>query len=44
MLLIDACLKCGRTNVARMLISERLGRLPANDWTKAQARAAGLSG
>ena len=42
MLLIDACLKCGRVNVARMLISERLGRLPANDWTKAQARAAGL--
>ena len=43
MLLIDACLKCDRVNVARMLISERLGRLPANDWTKAQARAAGLS-
>lgn len=42
MVLIDSALKSGRINVARMLISERLGRLPHNAWTRAKAEAAGL--
>lgn len=43
MLLIDAALKSGRINVAKMLVSERLGRLPHNAWTLAKAEAAGLA-
>ncbi|WNJ98118.1 tetratricopeptide repeat protein [Thalassospiraceae bacterium LMO-JJ14] len=40
MVLIDAALKSNRINVARMLISERLGRLPDNKWTRDKAAAA----
>ncbi|MEQ8321194.1 MAG: tetratricopeptide repeat protein [Rhodospirillales bacterium] len=43
MVLIDSALKSGRINVAKMLISERLGRLPGNLWTLAKAEAAGLA-
>lgn len=43
MVLIDSALKSNRINVARMLISERLGRLPNNLWTRAKAEAAGLA-
>lgn len=42
MVLIDATLKSGRTNVAKMLTSERLGRLPQNAWSLAKASAAGI--
>lgn len=42
MVLIDSALKSNRINVAKMLISERMGRLPANLWTQAKAEAAGL--
>lgn len=43
MVLIDSTLKSGRINVAKMLVSERLGRLPNNAWTRAKAEAAGLA-
>ncbi|MGJ3259336.1 MAG: tetratricopeptide repeat protein [Rhodospirillales bacterium] len=43
MVLIDSTLKSNRINVARMLLSERLGRLPGNLWTKTKAEAAGLA-
>lgn len=35
MMLIDAALKAGRTEIARALAAERLGRLPTNAWTQA---------
>lgn len=43
MVLIDSTLKSGRINVAKMLVSERLYRLPNNAWTRAKAEAAGLA-
>lgn len=43
MVLIDAALKSNRVNVAKMLISERLGRLPDNKWTRDKAAAAELA-
>ena len=43
MVLIDSTLKSGRINVAKMLVSERLCRLPNNAWTRAMAEAAGLA-
>ena len=43
MVLIDSALKSGRIPVAKMLISERLGRLPKNPWTLAKAAAAGIA-
>jgi hypothetical protein len=43
MVLIDSALKSDRINVAKMLISERLGRLPKNGWTLAKAEAAGIA-
>ena len=43
MVLIDSALKSNRINVAKMLVSERLGRLPNNLWTRAKAEAAGLA-
>lgn len=43
MVLIDSALKSGRINTARMLVSERMGRLPNNSWTLGKAQAAGIS-
>jgi len=43
MVLIDSALKSGRINIARMLVSERLGRLPENAWTLAKAQSAGIA-
>lgn len=43
MVLIDATLKSGRVNVAKMLVSERLGRLPNNAWSLARATDAGVA-
>lgn len=42
MVLIDAALKSNRLNVAKMLISERMGRAPTGLWTDAKAADAGL--
>lgn len=43
MVLVDAALKSGRVNVAKMLLSERLGRSPNNAWTQARAQEAGVT-
>ena len=43
MVLINSALGSGRTNVAKMLISERLARLPENAWTLDCAREIGLA-
>lgn len=43
MVLIDAAIKGGRKNVASMLLSERLLRLPTNAWTLARAGDIGLA-
>ena len=43
MVLIDAAIKGGRQNVASMLLSERLLRLPTNAWTLARAGDIGLA-
>ncbi len=40
MLLIDASMKSGRYPLAKSLLSERLGRLPDNAWTRERAAAA----
>ncbi|MDA0998515.1 MAG: tetratricopeptide repeat protein [Proteobacteria bacterium] len=42
MLLIDAAIKSGRTDLAKALLSERLGRQPGNAWTLAHAATVGL--
>lgn len=43
MLLLDAAVKSGRKNVASMLLSERMVRLPKDAWTKGLAAEAGLA-
>lgn len=43
MTLINSAMASGRTNVAKMLISERMARLPNNPWTLDNARAIGIA-
>lgn len=43
MVLISSAMASGRTNVSKMLISERLARLPGNAWTLDCARQLGLA-
>lgn len=43
MVLISSAIASGRTNVAKMLVSERLARLPENAWTLDCARQIGIA-
>lgn len=43
MVLINSAMASGRTNIAKMLISERLARAPGNPWTLSCAREIGLA-
>lgn len=43
MVLINSAIASGRTNVAKMLVSERLARLPENAWTLDCARQTGIA-
>jgi hypothetical protein len=43
MVLISSAIASGRSNVAKMLVSERLARLPQNAWTLDCARKIGIA-